>query len=103
MFMVVAILLVIYSTYAIKEIYLTNNPCLQLGALDNLLYEEQTTIFGEDFSFEDFDIAHAKAIPQQANATDCGLYLLKYMESLDQRKTTYEKVSLCSFNSTFIG
>ena len=76
-----------------KEIQLTNNPCFQLGALDTMQYE--------GFYFEDFDITHAKAIPQQANAMDYGLYSLKYIESLAKRKTICEKVNVCYSNSIF--
>ena len=79
----------------------TNNIRFELSTLDILLLDERTTVFGDDVVFKEFDIVHAKGIPQQSNATVCGLYTLKYIEALAQRRSTCDKVSIWCLTTFF--
>ena len=58
------------------------------------LQDEARDVFNEPFSFQEFQIVHKRNIPQQNNATDCGLYSLKFMEALAEGFSTCEKVTI---------
>lgn len=53
---------------------------LQLTALDHVVGEEGQRVYGPKFKFIHFEICQNSQLPQQPYTTDCGLYVMMYMD-----------------------
>ncbi|KAH9790582.1 hypothetical protein KPL71_003450 [Citrus sinensis] len=55
--------------------------CLSmLTALDHVVGEEGQRVYGPKFKFVHFEICQNSRLPQQPYSTDCGLYVMMYMD-----------------------
>ncbi|KDO39623.1 hypothetical protein CISIN_1g0475251mg, partial [Citrus sinensis] len=52
-----------------------------LHALDLVLFRDIAFNFPSDWYFADFDILYPNNVPIQPNGNDCGLYVMKFMET----------------------
>ncbi|XP_024037319.1 uncharacterized protein LOC112097185 isoform X1 [Citrus clementina] len=52
-----------------------------LASLDFVLRQEARALFGNRFSFLNFQIYCQAGLPKQPNGFDCGYYVMKYMDS----------------------
>ncbi|KAK9199018.1 hypothetical protein WN944_014205 [Citrus x changshan-huyou] len=55
--------------------------CEKLHALDLVLLRDIAFNFPSDWYFADFDILYPNNVPIQPNGNDCGLYVMKFMET----------------------
>ncbi|KAK9229783.1 hypothetical protein WN944_022749 [Citrus x changshan-huyou] len=58
-----------------------NESLAILASLDFVLRQEARALFGNRFSFLNFQIYRQAGLPQQPNGFDCGYYVMKYMDS----------------------
>ncbi|GAY52059.1 hypothetical protein CUMW_139030 [Citrus unshiu] len=58
------------------------DTCEKLASLDFVLRQEARALFGNRFSFFNFQICCQAGVPQQPNGFDCGYYVMKYMDNL---------------------
>ncbi|KAK9195462.1 hypothetical protein WN943_003583 [Citrus x changshan-huyou] len=58
-----------------------NESLAILASLDFVLRQEARALFGNRFSFLNFQIYCQAGLPKQPNGFDCGYYVMKYMDS----------------------
>ncbi|KAK9216251.1 hypothetical protein WN944_008258 [Citrus x changshan-huyou] len=58
-----------------------NESLAILASLDFVLRQEARALFGNRFSFFNFQICCQAGVPQQPNGFDCGYYVMKYMDN----------------------
>ncbi|XP_062075458.1 uncharacterized protein LOC133779520 [Humulus lupulus] len=71
----------------------TKHFALQLSTLDGLFKSEIKQHKQNDFQFSNFKVSIKSGTPQQDNGHDCGVYVMKFMESFKREE------SVCLFAS----
>ena len=70
---------------------------MQLRVLDLILFGDITVNFPTNCYFTNFDILHPNNVPIQPNGSDCGLYVMKFMETSHEMLLPTHQVIYISF------
>lgn len=73
----------------------TKHFARQLSTLDRLFKSEIKQHKQNDFQFSNFKVSIKSGTPQQDNGHDCGVYVMKFMESFFKREESMSPVCSC--------